>query len=103
MDALQQVLQAVDHWLTPDRVAMLYYIYNAAVQSLPGPEGSGKGYRFFYGLMHTLAGNTGLVRKQLKGTSGEPDLAQMQAQMDELRKLVESAIEATAKPAPPAG
>jgi hypothetical protein len=62
---MNELFSTISQWMTADRTLMLYYIYNAAVQSLPGPEGSGRFYRFFYGFMHTLAGNTGLVRKQL--------------------------------------
>lgn len=33
-----------------------YWIYNAAVDSLPAPNGS-KGYRFLYAFMNKIAGN----------------------------------------------
>lgn len=56
---------AFDQWLTVDRTLMLAYIFAAAVQAMPDPNGS-KFYRFVYGFLHTLAGNIALVRKQLR-------------------------------------
>ena len=63
---MNEFLVAVDNWFTVDRTLMLAYIFACAVQALPGPEGSGKLYRFLYGFAHTVAGNIALVRKELK-------------------------------------
>ena len=94
-ETLSAILQAIQQYLTPDRVAMLYYVFNCAVQALPSPTVDDRWtYRWLYGWSHTLAGNVGLVQKRLKnGKTPEPDLSQMQVQMDELRKLVESTLE----------
>ncbi len=53
-------------WLTTDRVVMLYFVFNTAIQALPdpGPE-SGLIYRFLFRFAHSLAGNINVVRKRL--------------------------------------
>ena len=39
-------------------IVAAYWIYSAAISNLPAPDAtSGKGYTFFYGFLHTLAGN----------------------------------------------
>jgi hypothetical protein len=69
---LAQAPAFLDQWLTADRVVLLYYVYNSAVQALPDPDAtSGKLYRFFFGFLHSLAGNIALVRKQLR--NGKPE------------------------------
>lgn len=56
------ILAALSDYLTVDRMALLYFVFNCAVQALPDPNG-GKVYRFFYQFFHLLAGNTNVVRK----------------------------------------
>lgn len=62
MTELKLIEQALSEYLTVDRVAMLIFVFNCAVQSLPDPNG-GKFYQFIYSFAHLLAGNVNLVRK----------------------------------------
>lgn len=57
-----ELLKLLDGWLTPDRVFMLYYVFNCAVQSMPDPNGS-KSYRWLFKFLHLVAGNTNMTRK----------------------------------------
>lgn len=69
-----EFLQTISDYLTVDRVAMLIFVFNCAVQSLPEPNG-GKLYQFVYGFAHALAGNVNVVRKAGKGArfhEGQP-------------------------------
>jgi len=65
MNDLASFLAGIDGYLTADRIVLIYYVFNCAVQSLPDPNG-GKFYQFIYRFCHLLAGNTNLVRRQLK-------------------------------------
>lgn len=65
-------ISGLHEYLTVDRVLLLYFVYNTAVQALPEPNGS-KLYRFFYGFAHGLAGNTNVVRKNTSGARFHQD------------------------------
>lgn len=52
---------AIPEWLTG---AVVYWVYSAAIQSLPDPdETSSKLYRFTFQFLHALAANINLVKK----------------------------------------
>jgi hypothetical protein len=57
-------------FLTPDRVAMLMWMFSAAVQSLPSPNGN-KLYSFVYKFFHLMAAN---IREAAKKPPGRPQL-----------------------------
>jgi hypothetical protein len=42
---------------------ILNYIYNSAVQAMPGVDGTGRLYQFVFRFAHGLAGNWKLVTK----------------------------------------
>lgn len=54
-------------WWTPERVLVLYYVYNNAVQALPDPlPSSSRFYLFFYRFAHGIAANWGVVKREPK-------------------------------------
>jgi hypothetical protein len=53
---------AISDWLTPDRVAMLMWMFSGAVQGLPQPNGSDF-YRWLYRFAHFLAANIRVAGK----------------------------------------
>ncbi len=59
----------IDEYLTADRIVMMMFIYNAAVQALPEPaEGSSGPYVFVYRFSHAFAANINVVRKSMEKT-----------------------------------
>lgn len=50
-------------WLTPDRVFFLVWMFSAAVQALPKPDGKSEWYAYAYRLLHLVAANTNVARK----------------------------------------
>jgi len=52
MDALKTLLETPIFW----KIVIGYWIFNAAVDSLPAPNGN-KVYQFVYGFFHSLGGN----------------------------------------------
>lgn len=68
------------NWLTPDRVAMLMFIFNAAVQALPDPNGS-KGYTWFYRMMHLLAANIRVTAKKFPSGKQENETQAVNAML----------------------
>lgn len=64
---MNEFMQAVGDWFTVDRVVMLFWVYNAAVQALPEPDQtSSKLYIFAYRMAHWAAANINVVRKEVK-------------------------------------
>ncbi len=52
--------------LTPAMTALLYFVFNCLVQSMPDPDpGSTTFYVWLFKFLHTLAGNTNVVRKKV--------------------------------------
>lgn len=45
---------------------LLQYVYSCMVQSLPEPYPEERWYGFWYGFLHTMAGNVGLTRAKLE-------------------------------------
>lgn len=61
----------VSYFVTPSFVAAAFWIFAAAVQSLPDPDcTSGKFYVFAYRFAHMVAGNTALARKPFQDANG---------------------------------
>ena len=59
----------ISEYLTADRIVMMMFIYNAAVQALPEPEErSPAGYLFVYRFAHGFAANINVVRKSMEKT-----------------------------------
>ncbi len=51
-------------WLTADRLLMLYFIFNSAVQAMPDPDSnSSVVYVFVFKFIHLIAGNINMTRK----------------------------------------
>lgn len=67
---MDEFLMRLEEWLTPDRVAMLIFMYNAAVQALPDPNGS-KVYTWLYRFSHLLAANIRVTAKKFPGKTKE--------------------------------
>lgn len=64
MNNLSAMIDTLRELITPERVFFLQFAYGCMVQNLPDPDAaSGKLYRCFFGTVHSLAGNTGLVRR----------------------------------------
>lgn len=62
----------VSYFVTPSFVAAAFWIFAAAVQSLPDPdETSGKMYAFAFRFAHVVAGNTNIARKPYQDASGK--------------------------------
>ena len=62
----------VSYFITPSFVAAAFWIFAAAVQSLPDPdETSGKLYAFAFRFAHVVAGNTNIARKPYQDASGK--------------------------------
>lgn len=75
IETMRTVEMAMNEFLTADRLLMLYFIFNSAVQALPDPDSrSTKLYRFLYGFLHTIAGNIALVRKQARDWARPPSM-----------------------------
>ncbi len=54
----------VGEWATPDRLLMLYYIFNSAVQAMPDPDNNSSAvYVFVFKFIHLIAGNINMTRK----------------------------------------
>jgi hypothetical protein len=74
-------------FLTPDRVAMLMWMFSAAVQSLPSPNGN-KLYSFIYKFSHLMAAN---IREAAKRPPGRPQReVEMEAEIINLRERLAS-------------
>ena len=65
MNELGQISKLLEG-LTPGTVALLYFVFNCLVQSMPDPDaGSTTVYVWLFKFLHTLAGNTNVVRKKV--------------------------------------